>query len=126
MNQASAADRFDEGEAHVRNRRTAVEAALVFHLNRDVFEQFFLILIEVQLVQDLPVPFQELVRRKAQGNASLFRMVFDQMFDRMQGAVHGAAVVIGIAVVLLNRAFLESRHMDGMVYEFINALVLCG
>ena len=54
-------------------------------------------------------------------------MVFNEMYDGMYCPVNGTAILIILTEVMVYRFFLVSGNVDGMVDQFINALVLgCG
>ena len=53
-------------------------------------------------------------------------MVFDEVHDGMEAAMHGAAVLRRTAEVLPRRPFVVARHVYGMAHHLIDAFVLHG
>ena len=119
------ADFFNKIKTHIRNRRRAVQATLRLHLTDDMFEHFFLVFIEGQLLQDQRIALCQLARRKPHRNIRPCGVILDQMHDRMQRTVDGTAVVIRLTEVLSARFFLVFGHMDSMGNQFIDSLVFC-
>ena len=121
---AALADALDVGETHVGHGRAAVEPALGLHLQDDVFEHFFFVLIQGELFQDPLIALDELAGREAQGQAVGGRVVLDQVADRVQAAVDRAAVVVRAAEVLAQGPLLVFGHMDRVLDQLVDALIL--
>ena len=81
----------DERKAHVRNRRAAVEAALLFHLQDDVLGHFGFIRIKCQLLFDQGVALDQLAYRKPHGQPRRLRVILNEVRDAVQAAVHRAS-----------------------------------
>ena len=104
--------------------RSPVKAALLLHLLYDMLQGLFLIFVQMQLLQNQAVALRQLGRRETDRDSRLLRVILDKMHDRMQAAVHGSAVVIGVAVVHFLGTFLVPRHMEGVGHQLVDALVL--
>ena len=115
------ADFPDEFEAHVGDGGGAVEASLLLHLFDDVLDGLFLILIEAQGVFDALIAFDEFMGGKTERDVRCGRVVFDQVHGRVQGAVHGAAVVVLITEISAGRLFLIAGDVDGVAHKFVDA-----
>ena len=118
------ADAADEVEAHIGDRGAAVELALGLHLEDDVLEHLLLVLVELQLLQHAQVALDELGGGKAHGKIEALGVVFDQMDDRVEAAVHRAVVVVLIAEILPKRLFLIVRDVHGVADQLVHALIL--
>ena len=123
LNDRRCADLLDKAEAHVGDCGRAVEPALLFHLADDVLERFLFVLVQPEPLEHEAVPLRELAGREAHRDAGLLRVVLDQAHDRVQAAVHGAALLARIAEILSAGAFLVLRHMHGVVDQLGDALV---
>ena len=88
-----------------------------------MFDHLLLVLRQVQLRHHLRVPFYEPPGGETYGQTGPFRMVFDQMHYAVDAAVHRSAVVILAAEVLALGLLLVFCYMQGMLYEFVDALV---
>ena len=120
---AGVADLADEVKTHVRHGGTVVQAPLLLHLQDQVVQRFSLILIQIQPLHDQGVSFQEFAGGEADRESGTGTVIFDQMADRMDGPVDGAAVVIRAAEVLSGRGFLVFGDMDRVPYQFIHAFI---
>ena len=123
---ALVAHALDEGEPHVGDGRRAVQAALVLHLAHDVPQQVLLVLVEGKLLQHERVALGQLAGGEPHGDARTLGMVAHERHDAVQAAVHGAAVRVGCAEVLADGRLLVARHMQRMVHELADTLVLGG
>ena len=123
---AFGADFTDKGKTHIRNRGAAVQAALILKLQNDMLQQLFFISVQLQLIQDQGVAFNELAGCKTDGNPDPLRMVLDQVAYRVQAAVNRSAVVTGVTEVLPRRLFLVFRDMNGMADQLIHAFIFRG
>ena len=119
-------DLLDKREAHVRDGGGAVQAALLLHLVHDVLHGVELVLVQRKGLPHVGVALHQLRRRKAHGDVRADGVVLYQVHDRVQAAVHGAAVVAGVAEVLPAGKLLVARHMDRVAHELVHALALDG
>ena len=115
------ADPADEFEAHVGDGGGAVEASLLLHLFDDVVDGLFFVLVERKGVFDTGVAFDEFMGGEADRDVRRFRVVFDEVHDRVEGTVDRAAVVVFIAEVSAGRALLVPGNVDGVVDQFVDA-----
>ena len=120
------ADLCNKGKPHIGDGCTAVQPALFFHLERDVFQRFPLVVVQAEPVDDQPVALNRLAGGKTHRNPSRFRVVLNQVDHRVEAAVYGAAVLVLITEILPLGLFLILRDMDGMIHQFLDALVLGG
>ena len=72
-------DLLDEGKTHVCYCSASVKSALFFHLEHDVFNGLFLVLIEPQAADDYRVTFDDFGRGKSQRDTCAQCMVFDEV-----------------------------------------------
>ncbi len=91
-----------------------------------MFQHFCLVLVEFQAVEDQAVSLDDLARGKTDGKTCLCGVILDQMYDCMETAVYGAAVVVLVAEILTERLFLISGDMEGMRDQLVHTLVLGG
>ena len=63
---------------------------------------------------------------KAQRNACCHGVVFYQVHDAVQAAVHGSAVVVLVAKILPQGPLLVFCHVQGMLHQLVDAFVLGG
>ena len=121
-----AAQGMDKRETHVGNGCTAIQASLLLHLTKDMFDRLALVLRQLQSLDDKLVAFDYLCSGKAQRYACLVGMVFDKMHDGMQATVHCSTMVFRVAEILNGRCLLIFGDMDGMFDQFVNTLILHG
>ena len=126
LDDAALADLLDVGIAHIGDGGAPVQAPLVLHLQNDVLQHLALVPVQVQLTQDGPVALHQLAGGEAQGQALGRGVVLDQVGDGVEGAVDRAAVVVGLAEVLAQGALLILRHVDRVLDQLVDALVLGG
>jgi hypothetical protein len=85
----SAADRFNKGIPHIRQRGVAVETVFFFHLDYRVADKLKLVFVKVKPADYIGIiAFDKLGRRKTQRDIGALRMVFDDMADRVNTAVN--------------------------------------
>ena len=120
---AGIADLRNKGKTHVGDGGASIQTALFFHLQRDMFQSFLFVLIKRQLIDDQPVPLDRFAGGKTHRDARCLRMVFDQMYHRVQTAVYGAAMFVFVAEILSLRLFLILCDVDRVVHQLLNALV---
>ena len=118
----SRAQFVNERKTHIGDRRAPVEISLAFHLHDDVLQHLCFVYIEVELLQDLMVIFQEFCRCEPHGNARFFGMVFDQMYRSVERAVDSSAVVVFTAEILSQRTFLKFRDVNGVGDKLFDSL----
>ena len=116
---------FDEIKTHIRNRRTAIEPTLFFHLYNQMFNCFVLILVQFQFLQNQMIPFNDLRSCKTQRNSRMLCVILDQMADCMNTAVHGSTKLIFTTEILSSRPLLIFCDMQCMPYQFIHSLIFC-
>ena len=116
---------IDVGVAHFRHRRTVIHTTLFFHLQHDMLQHLFFILLQRQLFQKQLISFDQLGCRKPYGDPCIHRVILDQMHHCMNTAVYGTAMIRTVAKILHRRCFLIFRHMDRMMHQFIHTLILC-
>ena len=114
----------DEGKAHVRDGRRAVEAALLLHLADDVLNHLHLVLVEHQRLDDAAVTLDDLRRGEADRDARFLRVVLDEVHDAVQAAMHGAAMALRIAEVHAARLLLIMCDVQRVRDELLDALAL--
>ena len=121
------AEFFNKGKAHIGQGGLTVKAAFGLHLGHGMFEQVLLVLLKVQRFQNQRVALHELGGGKARRQPGAAGVVFDQVDDRMDTAVHGTGfvpvLVPAFAKVDAAGRFAVARHMDGMVDQFVDAFV---
>ena len=71
-------------------------------------------------------PSMSLVAAKRDWHVGLLDVVFDEMHDGVDAAMHGAAVLIVFAEILALWFFLIFCDVDGVVDELVDALVFRG
>ena len=103
------ANLLNESKAHIRDCRSLIHAAFLFHLTDDVLQHFFFILIQLELVKNHLVAFRQLACRKTNRNARFRCVVLDQMHDTMQTAMHRAIMILRVAKICAPRFFLILR-----------------
>ena len=59
------AEPADEGIAHISDGSAAVETSLVFHLNYDMLDSLFLVLVEIKCFQYQRIPLYDLAGGKS-------------------------------------------------------------
>ena len=122
---ALAADLADKGETHVRDGGAAVQTTLSLHLQDDVLQHFFFILIQVQLSEDQGIALDQLAGGKADRKSHARGVILDQVNDGVNAAVHRAAVIVCAAEILTARPFLMSCQMHCVMDQLVHALILC-
>ena len=115
----------NEFKAHVRDGGAVVQPALRLHLQHDVFQHLFFILIQFQLLFDQRIAFDQLAGREAYGQPRPFGMVLDQMDHCVQRTVYSASVVLGAAEILSQRFFLIACNVHRMPHQLVHALIVC-
>ena len=115
----------DVGVAHVGHCSRAVKAAFVLHLQDYVLQHLGFVSVQFQLLQNQFVAADDLAGRKADGKSGSLGMVLDEVDYGMQASVNRTAVVVDIAEVLPQRAFLIDCNVHGMLDKLVHALVLC-
>ncbi len=86
-----------------------------------------LILIKPQPLLDKRISLRHLRRGKARGDPRRLRVILNQMHDPVKAPVNGPAVFICIAEILSSGAFLIFGHMERMVNQLADSLILgCG
>ena len=86
-------------------------------------QKLFLIRLQSERLLHERIALDQLGGRKAQRDASRFRMVLDEMHDAMQGAVESPMVVILVAEIRDARFLLIACDMDRMLHELTHALI---
>ena len=114
----------DKVEPHIRNGSGPVQPALLLHLEDDVLDHFFFVLIQLQGFLNAVVALHQLRGGKTHRDASCLGVVLNEMDDAMDAAVDRTAVVVLATEIQPAWAFLILCHMDGMVYQLIHTLVL--
>ena len=127
LDHAAAADLADEREAHVGQGGEAVGPGLLLHLADDVLDAVELVGVEAEGAGDQLVSLDELGGCKAHGNAGALRVVVHQVADAVDATVKGAAIgPVGRAEVQAARALAVARHVQRVLHELGDALVLGG
>ena len=91
-----------------------------------MFHHFLFVSIELQLLRDQRISLDDLGRRETRRKSGPFRMVLNEVLDRVQTAVHRPAVIFLAAEIQPCRLLLITRNMDRVTYEFLDACVFCG
>ena len=117
---------LDEVKAHVRDGGAAVQTAFRLHLLNDMLQHLLLVLVQRQLPEDKGVALNSLGGGKAHRQTGLLGMVLDKMHHRVDTAVNGAAVVVLVAEVLLQRRLLIPGDVNGVAHQLVHALVFGG
>ena len=118
---------LDESKAHVRNGRGAVKPTFRFHLHNDVLQHLLFVFIQGQRIHHPLVTLHQFCGGEANRDPGGFRVVVDQMHDRVKAAMHRTAVIVHIAKISPAGLFLILGHMQRMTRQFIHTLVLgCG
>ena len=91
-----------------------------------MLEHFLLVLIEVELLENHMVALSQLAGRKSKRDLRPSGMVVNEMHNAMEAAVHGAVVILRVTKVRPAGALLILGHMDGVLHQLFNALVLEG
>ena len=125
-NDRAAADAVDESKPHVGHGGGAVESALGLHLLEHVFDRALFVYVELELLENEPVAFGDLARRKANGNSGPLGVVLDDVHDAVQTPVHGAAVVFRAAEVLYGGRLLKLRDVQHVVDKLVDPFALGG
>ena len=115
---------LNEGEAHIRNGGSAVQAALLLHLHDDVLDHLFFVLVQLQGFLNAVVALHQLGGGKPHRDARRLGVILDEVDDAVDAAVHRAAVVILTAEVHASGPLLIFCHMHGMVHQLVHALIL--
>ena len=89
-----------------------------------MLQHLLFVLIQLQLLGDQGIPFNQFSRGKSDRQSRPDRMVLDQMAHRVDRTVHGAAVILRTAVILDQRTLLVSGDMHGVPHQFVHAFVL--
>ena len=90
-----------------------------------MLQHLLFVLVQLQLLEDQLVPLDELAGRKAHRQPRALGVVLNEVADRVQAAVHRAAVVVRVAEILAQRLFLKVGNMNGMPHQLVHALILC-
>lgn len=115
----------DEVEPHIRDGGGAVQTPLLLHLDDDVLDHLFFVLVELQGRLDALVALHELCGRKAHRDACGLGMILDQVDDAVDAAVDCAAVILLAAEIHPARPLLILCDMERMIHQLVHALVLC-
>ena len=125
FNNAAAAKTSDKRKPHIRNGGGAVKSALLFHLKNNVLNHFLFVCGKLERARNHLIALDNFRGRKPQRNFSAFCMVADKLHNSVQRAVNRSAADIFIAEVRSARTFAVLSNVNGMAYQFVNALVLC-
>ena len=101
----------DKSKSHICNGCRAVKTSLLFHLLYNMLQSLFLILIQMQPVQNQHITFCQLRRCKPDRYVIFFGMVFNQVHDTMQASMYCTTMVVRFTEVLSSRSFLIFCHM---------------
>ena len=115
----------DEVEPHIRDGGGAIQTPLLLHLDDDVLDHLFFVLVELQGRLDALVALHELCGRKAHRDACGLGMILDQVDDAVDAAVDCAAVILLAAEIHPARPLLILCDMERMIHQLVHALVLC-
>ena len=91
-----------------------------------MFDGFLFVLGKSECVGHHVVALDQLAGSKSYGHVGLLAVVFGQVHDGVQASVDGPSVVVGVTKVLALGAFLEAGDVQGMLNQFVDALVLHG
>ena len=116
----------DKTETHIRDGGAAVQPAFGLHLQDDMLDHLFFILLQLQLVDDQRVALDHLVGGKAHRQPRAAGVVLDQVADGVDAAVHRASVLRFVAEILPQGLFLIVRHVQRVVDQLLHAFVLGG
>ena len=119
------ADFFDKTKPHIRNRSCPIQPAFLLHLADNMFQRLFFIRVQIQTRLNLLIAFCQLRCSKAHRNTRILRVIFDQMHNTMQAAVHRATVIIRITEILPSRFLLKMRYMKRMIDQLSDSFILC-
>ena len=119
------ADFFDKTKPHIRNRSRPIQPAFLLHLADNMFQRLFFIRVQIQTRLNLLIAFCQLRCSKAHRNTRILRVIFDQMHNAMQAAVHRTTVIIRITEILPSRLLLKMRHMKRMIDQLSDSFILC-
>ena len=117
---------MDEVEPHIRDGGGAVQTPLLLHLDDDVLDHLFFVLVQLQGFLNAVVALHQLGGGKPHRDARRLGVILDEVDDAVDAAVNRTAVVILAAEVHPARTLLILCHMDGVIHQLIHALVLCG
>ena len=115
---------MDERETHISHSGSTIESTLLLHLKDDVLHHLTLVLRQLQGFGNRLVALHKFSGSKAQGQPGTLGVVLDKVHDAMETTMYGASVVVLAAEVLPRRYFLIIRHVDGMLHEFVDTLIL--
>ena len=110
---------FNKGVPHVCERRLAVGITFMLHLDDEMFNCVNFILRQAQLLQHRLIAFDQLGSSKMRRDAGGFRVIFDHVADRMDGAVHRAGTEI-----LSARFLLTGCDIQQDMHQFADAFAL--
>ena len=111
---------------HVGKCGAAVQSALFLHLAYNVCHGLLFVGVESECLAHHGVAFRQFAGGKTQGDVGMGGMVFNKVHDGMQASVYGSSVVFGVAEVLSHGLFLVACNVQGVLYQFVNALALDG
>ena len=119
---------MDKGKTHICQSRLSIHTALRLHLRDDMLNHLTLILIQMKCLFHKFVAFDQLACSKTRRNLVFVCMIFDQMHDGVNTAVHRTSIrSFCIAEIHTSRALAITRHMYRMLHQLIDSLVLgCG
>ena len=117
------ADLFNEGKAHIRNRRAPVQAALTFHLQRDMLQRLQLVLIQLELFQDHRIPLHHLRCGKPERKACHHSMVLNEALHSVKAPVNGSSVFIRQTIILSCRLLPVFCDVNRMIDQLRHAFI---
>ena len=113
--------------AHFCDCRRCIKASLDFHLAADVLHHFLFVLVELQGCIYQMVAFEELSGCESYRNLRSLGMVLDKAHHGMDCPVYSSSVFFRVAEILADWPLIVFCHMQGVVYQLCDALVLkCG
>ena len=115
---------LDKREPHVGDGGRSVHSGFFLHLHDDMLQGLFLILVEIELLEDTWISFDEFRGGKTLRDPGSFCVVVHEDHDTVQASVDRASTVVLITEVQTPRTFLVFRNVKGVVYQLVDTFVL--
>ena len=110
-------------KSHIRNCSAAVKSTFLFHLTDNMLQHFRFIFIQLKLVKNQVITFNNLRCCKPDRNSRLLCMVLNEMNHGMNAAMHRSVMILFVTKILFHRTFLILCNMDRMPDQLVHSLI---
>ena len=112
-------------KSHICNCSAAVKSTLLFHLTYNMLQHFCFIFIQLKLIKNQVIAFNDLRCGKPDRNSCCLCMILNQMNHGMNTAMHRSIMIFFVTKILFHRAFLIFCNVNGMPDQLVHPFILC-